>query len=235
MKLPEIKSPLFQITIPSTKKEISFRPFLVKEEKILLMAQQSGDEADIYRALLQIINNCSTEALSNLTQFDCEYIFLKLRANSVNNIIDFIYTDPVTEEKVDLKLNLKDVEVSTQDDIDFNVVILEDPLLGLKLKYPTINEIIAIKSESSSEDTLTKIIMACIDDVYEADDLHQFKDYPEAERIKFIDSMTVPALEKIQTFISKIPSLSHEIKFEKKDGSKESIKLEGLKDFFTWQ
>ena len=200
------------------------------------MAQQSGEDSDIYKAILQIINNCSVETLTNLTQFDCEYMFVKLRANSINNIIDFVYSDPESQEKVDLKLNLKEVEIEMPNDIDFNVSISEDPLLGLKLKYPTIDEVISIKQAAfSSDETLTKIIMACIDDVYEAEDLHQFKEYPEEERIKFIDSMPVDALEKIQTFIAKIPSLTHEIKFEKKDGKKETIKLEGLKDFFTWR
>ncbi len=235
--LPQIKNPLFPIKIPSMDKEVLFRPFLVEEEKVLLMAKQSGENSDIILGLKQIINNCSQDDIvDSLTYFDLEYIFVKLRAKSINNIIEFTYTDHNDGGKEHkLKLDLNDVELSAAEDIEMNVVVTEDPLIGIRLKFPTIDDTASFRrGDLNAEEILDKALAACIEDVYDSEDVFEFKQYTAEQQSEFINSLPIEAFEKIQKFLDEIPVLRHELKYMDSSKKEHTIKLEGLNDFFTW-
>ena len=238
MSLPKISSPLFPIKIPSTGEEFMFRPFLVAEEKILLIGQQSGDERDITTAIKQIINNCVQGDLriQDMPNFDLEYVFLKLRAQSVSNMVNIVYSDPSDNSEAEISINLNDVNVDMPKEPINPVVFIDEPAgFGLKLKFPSVDESIAFKDpELDAARSLTMILEACIEEVFTADDVLEFKSYKPAEQLEFIDTIPVPVFTKIQEFYDSMPVLRHTVTFKPKDKEAKKITLEGLNDFFSW-
>ena len=238
MTLPKIAMPLFNITIPSTSKEVLFRPFLVKEEKILLIAQESKEERDIIVALKQIINNCAQEEnfkIDKLAYFDLEYIFLKLRAKSVSNVVEFKYTDPEDTEVYTIKVNLDEVEIIKNEKNNPVVMIDETLGLGLRLRFPTVEATVEYKAPGlNQDDILTKIVASCIEDVFDTENVYSFDDYTPAQQNEFIDTIPVPVFGKIQEFFDTIPVMRHELTYKTKDKKTKTLTFEGLNDFFTW-
>lgn len=238
MALPKINHPLFPITVPSLAKEFMFRPFLVSEEKILLMAQASGEDNDILRAIKQIVTNCVQGDLKvgALTEFDLQYIFLKLRAISVSNEVKVIYTDPADQSEAQITVNLDDVVLEMPKDLNNIVWIDKDEGFGMKLKFPSADETIAFKDPNlDPDDSLIMILTACIEEVFNSEDIYQFSDNKVEERVAFVNDLPVPAFNDMQVYFDKMPELTHEVKYKLK-GDKEERKLvlSGLNDFFSW-
>jgi len=236
MSLPKISMPLFEINIPSIDKKVKFRPFLVKEEKILLIAQESKEEKDIISALKQIIQNCSQEEINieRLAYFDLEYLFLKLRAKSVSNIVEFKYVDPNDGETYTIKVNLNDVEIH-KDDTNNPIIKINEEGLGLRLRFPSVDHTLEYKTPGLDQDEiLTKMVAACIEDVFDSENVYSFDEYTPEQQLEFIDSIPVPAFADIQKFFDTIPTLRHEVKYKTKDKEEKTIVFEGLNDFFTW-
>ena len=238
MTLPKIAMPLFPITVPSTDKEVLFRPFLVKEEKILLIAQESKEERDIIVALKQIINNCVQEEnfkIDSLAYFDLEYIFLKLRAKSVSNIVEFKYTDPEDNETYTIKVNLDNVEIQKDEKNNPVIMIDENTGMGLRMHFPSVEDTLEYKTPGLDQDeVLTRIVASCIEDVFDAENVYAFNEYTPAQQNEFIDSIPVPVFAKIQEFFDTIPVLRHEVTYKTKDKKTKTLAFEGLNDFFTW-
>lgn len=231
MKLPRSQSPLFPIKIPSKGIDAMFRPFKTREEKILLIAQESSDPGDIMRALQQIIINCvaegSEDKVQGLKEFDVAYMFVKLRARSVNNIIDFEYTPPSDPENtIKLRLDLNEVKMEVPQ-VD-NTVKAGD--LTLILDYPDMDKTLLIDEQDiDAGERLDRIALYTISEVYQGDDMNLFADFPLQERVDFINDLDVNVTNQIQEFFGKMPVISHELKY--KGGS---VRLIGLDDFFTW-
>lgn len=239
MNLPKIEQPLFPIKIPSLDKEVLFRPFLVKEEKILLIANTSKEERDIILAIKQIITNCMQDesvSVSKLTTFDLEYIFLKLRARSVNNLIEFRYTDMADNRQYDITVNLDEVELETPEKPAEKVVMIDEKKgFGLRLKYPSVDDTVYYKEPGLTPDQmLARVIETCIEDVFTNDDVYQLDQSTPEQRAEFVDSIPVPVFTKIQEFFDSMPVLRHTVEYKTKDGEKKTILFEGLNDFFTW-
>jgi len=234
MGLPIIKHPTFELTVPSTKQKIKYRPFLVKEEKILLLAQSGENVEDMIAAIIQIINNCIVEGevnLRTLPSFDIEYMFLRLRANSVNSIVTLNFPDPdSTDEKTQkVEVNLLDIEVQWPEELN-NVVDLGDGVT-MSLKYPTYDDIGAIDSKNLAEGTM-QLVRSCADKVYSGDNkVDSLSDYSEEEIDLFIDSLKGTSLKGIQDFFANMPKLSHTIDYEV-NGKKKQHTFEGISDFF---
>ena len=164
MGLPLIAHPTFTLTLPSTNQIVTFRPFLVKEEKILLIAQSSEDQADVVRAIKQVITNCIIEPQLNVddfTTFDLEYFFIKLRAKSVQNIVTLSYRDGEDNKVYDVQVNLDDVEISKDDNIERKIEL--SPTSGIMLKFPTMKIMDEVEGLSSAVDFNFAIMQACID------------------------------------------------------------------------
>jgi T4 bacteriophage base plate protein len=234
MPLPKIDQPIFDMTIPSIGKNITFRPFLVKEEKILLIAQQSGNDTEVIRAIKQILNNCILIDidLDSLAIFDIEYMFLKLRSKSVNNIVKLSYRDVEDGEVYDFELDLDTIEVTMPDKINSKIEITEN--VGMTMKYPSASITDRMKDFDNEVDLMTFFIVNCIDTIYDEDNVYVASDFSEEEISEFLDGLNVKSFEKIREFFESIPRLYHKIEYKNSIDSDRSIELTSLKDFFMW-
>lgn len=231
MALPKIDQPLFDLIIPSTGKKIAFRPFLVKEEKILLIAQSGGD-GEMVRAIKQIINNCVIEDINvdDLATFDLEYMFLKLRAKSVNNLIKLSYRDNEDEELYDFEVDLDKIEVEMPKDINSKIKINET--VGMTMKYPSAGISDKISEFENEVELLTFFITNCIDTIYDEETVYVASDYSAKELNEFLDSLDVSTFDKIREFFEKIPKMRHVINYTNKLGNERTIELSSIRDFF---
>jgi hypothetical protein len=234
MPLPKIDQPLFDMTIPSTGKKILFRPFLVKEEKILLIAQQSENDSEIIRAIKQILNACIQEDLDIdlLAIFDLEYMFLKLRARSVNNVVKLSYRDIEDGELYDFELDLDTIEVKMPEVINSKIEI--NDTVGMTMKYPAASITDRMKDFENEVDLMTFFIVNCIDTIYDEDNVYVASEFSEAEITEFLDGLDVMSFEKIRQFFESVPRLYHKIEYTNSIESKRTIELTSLKDFFMW-
>lgn len=231
MALPKIETPIFYIKIPSLQKEFRFRPFLVKEEKLLLMAQEAGGKEEIL-ALIQVINNCCLDSIDvdKLTTFDVEYIFLKLRARSVNNIVKLRYRDTEDNEIYEFELNLDDIQISFDEGNQNKIQINEE--IGITLKYPSISISEKIAGLNDQSEILNKILINCIDVIFDKNKVYPAKDSTEKELVDFIDNLDTKSYKKIEKFFDTMPKLYHEIDYKNSLGHDRKIRLSTLKDFF---
>lgn len=237
MALPKIKHPTFELTVPSTKEKIRYRPFLVKEEKILLMAQQSGQPGEMITAVKQIINNCVVEGnidVESSPTFDIEYMFLKLRANSISDVAKFRFKDEEKEDFVEVEIDLDLVEVQWNKEHN-NMIKVDD--MSIEMKYPTYSDMTgAVEDENISAVSLTfDMIARSIDKVYvgegEDSEVHQFSDYSEDERKEFLESLGSVAFRDMQKFFETMPKLQHDVEY--KVGKKKKTRtFTGISDFF---
>lgn len=234
MGLPLIQHPVFSLTLPSTQQKINFRPFLVKEEKILLIAQASGDQGDIVRAIKQVITNCITDEsvnVENFTTFDLEYFFIKLRAKSVQNIITLSYKDNDDGKIYDIEVDLNEVEVVT-DKIATNK-IETSPTSGIVLRYPQISIMSSVESINDPVEFNFAIMQACIESVYDGDSLYKTSNFTRDEVREYLDALDVKTYQNIQQFIEAMPRVEHTIGYTNSNGKEVKIILKTLTDFFT--
>ena len=233
MALPKIDLPMFELELPSTSEKIKYRPFTVKEEKILLVAQESKDPEQEVLATKQVVNNCLIEKdVSELAIFDLEYILLVLRSRSVDNTIKFNVVDPDTKESVSLELDLDNVSLLRNEDHSNEIEINKD--YKLFLKYPTIDQYATISSMEVSDPLVNYYIMiSCLDYVASDDEIHYFKDHTRDEVDAFMEDVSGEVLKKIQLFFETMPRLRHEIKYKNKDGKEQTFVVEGMRTFFT--
>jgi len=233
MPLPKIEHPIHQLTLPSTGKQINFRPFLVKEEKILLMAKQGGDEKEIVKALKQIINNCILDQdvdVDTFATFDVEYFFLKLRSKSVNNIVSLSYKDYEDEKVYTVDVDLDTVEVIKNPEHTNKIKI--NTSVGVVMKYPSM-EIFNKLSSTNEEEVAFDIIKKCIETVYDEENVYSAKDFSEAEIDEFVQNLDVASLEKILDFFKTMPKLYYEVKYTNSLNNERTVPLDTLTDFFT--
>ena len=233
MALPKIDLPIFELTLPSSGEKIKYRPFTVKEEKILLVAQESKDQTQEVLATKQVVNNCLIDKdVSDLAMFDLEYILLTLRSRSVDNTITFNVIDPETKENVSLTLDLDSVSL-LRDDAHSNEVAINGDY-KLFLKYPTIDQYVAISSIDVNDPLVNYYIMiSCLDYVASEDEVHYFKDHTKEEVDSFMEDVSGEVLKKIQNFFETMPRLRHELKYTNKNETEQTFVIEGMRTFFT--
>lgn len=234
--LPKVTTkPLFKMKIPSINREVTARPFVVREEKILLTAQQSGDDKDIILALKQILKLCIVDDFDaeSLATFDLEYMFLKLRARSVNNVIDVSYQDIEDKEVYDFKIDLDEVELLQNYEFNNKFMLTED--IGIVMKYPSINIINDMLDDMTPIQAIEFLIVKCIDQIFDAENVYPAEDYTHAELDEFIDQLDSNSFEKVKGFFDGIPSLYHKLEYTNKLGNLKTIELTSLNDFFTWR
>jgi hypothetical protein len=235
MSLPKIMYPQFDILIPSTGKKMKFRQFLVKEEKILLVAKSSEDDNDILTAIKQVVNNCSLDAsfdIDKISVFDLEYLFLKIRAISVSNVIKLSFKDFEDEKVYDFDVDLNQVEIEMPKDIPNKINIFGKN--GIVMRYPSAS-IYSDKEflTSTVEDASIELIIRCIDKVYDAESVYDVKTVSREELLEFINNIDIKSFEKINEFLSNAPKLKHVIDYKNSLGNDRKIILTTLNDFFT--
>lgn len=234
MPLPKVKHPIFEFSVPSTGKKESFRPFLVKEEKLLLMAKTSEDPADALRAVKQVVNNCSLSQSFNvdaLTMFDLEYLFLQLRAVSVSNVVKVSYMDNDDQQVYDFQIDLKDVTVEFPDNVD-KVIKINDEM-GMVMRWPSAALFDDREYMKSGDQAFYELVVRCIDKIYDGDEVFDPRDYGAQEIEEFLDSCGFDTFEKVQKFMASVPRLYHRLEYTNSNGKDRVIELTSLTDFFT--
>jgi hypothetical protein len=225
--LPKIDTPLYELELPLLKKKVQFRPFLVKEEKILLMAMESEDENSVVLGIKQIMQNCimTDIDIEDLPILDFEYLFLNLRARSVGETIDLQYkcNNDIKGSEEDkthkcgnlISLSFNALEVKPEIN-ELNGKIQLTPKLGVVLKYPTFKAIenVSITENKNPVDFVSETIISSIDYIYDEENMYYAKDTPKEELIDFIDSLTKDQFSMIQKFFEDIPKLSKKIDFK---------------------
>lgn len=235
--LPNLQTPEFKTNLPSTGEDVFFRPFLVKEEKKLLMALEGNNVDEIQNAILGVLTNCVREnktQVNDMAFFDIEYLFLQLRSKSVNNIVNFNLKHPDGECEfiTPYELNLDDVIVQTRDNYD-NKVMLNDNV-GLVLSYPTISKassLAGLVAEDSNVDQIFKSIANNIECIFDDDTVYDSATLDE--KIQFLEQLTKGQFDKIINFYNDMPGLYHKIEYTcEACGKSEVVELKGLVDFF---
>lgn len=232
MALPKIDLPIFEMILPSSGNPIKYRPFTVKEEKILLVAQESKEATQEIMAVKQIVNNCLPEIdVETLPMFDLEYVMLVLRSRSVDNTVDFSIEDPDTKESVKLTLNIEEVSVNTSENHTKEIRLNDDYMLYLK--YPTINEFIRIMQLDPDDPLVNYFMMiSCLEKIASEDEVHFFKDYSDEETDAFVENFSGQVVKGIQEFFETMPKLRHEMKYTNKNGDEKTFVVEGMRSFF---
>lgn len=233
MTLPKIDLPIYEMELPSTGETVKYRPFTVKEEKILLVAQASKDSTQEMVASKQIVNNCLIDYdVMKLAMFDLELILLTLRSKSVDNLIEMQITDPDTDETVDISIDLMDTEVIKNDKHSNKVKINDD--YTLILKYPSIDEYIRI-TEMDEDDPLVsyQIMVSCLDKVASEDEVYEFSKYSQKEIDQFMEDVTTPVVDGIRLFFETMPKIRHTKTYKNKNGDTKNFVIEGMRSFFT--
>lgn len=233
MSLPKIEYPITNIKVPSIKKSFPFRPFLVKEEKLLLMAKEENNTAEYLSAIKQVVNNCCLDKnlnINSLAIFDLEYLFLKLRAISVENVIKLSYVDTEDQKEYNFELDLNTIEVTFPDKIDNNIKLSDTT--GILMKYPSASLYDDKEFLSLERDYMFELIIKCMDKIYENDSVYETKDYSKQNLMDFLDNLSIKTFEDIQKFLLNVPKLKHEINYKNSFGNDRKIVLESLNDFF---
>jgi len=234
MALPKLMHPVFELKVPSTKQMVKFRPFLVKEEKLMLMAKQSGEQQDIINVIKQVIINCDIESVINaneLSSFDLELLFLKLRAKSVSEEIVISYNDPEDEKTYTFNLNIDDINVYDNPE-HTNIIKLSDSS-GIVMKYPSASLMSDVIMKDDVTDILFFMIRGCMDQYFDGDQIILFKDNKVEDIDKFIESLPTSTLKEFEKFFDTMPRLYHKIEYVNEMGTKREVELKSIEDFFT--
>ena len=235
MALPKIDQPLFELEIPSTGKKAKYRPFTVKEEKILLIAQESQDMDQIILSIKQVISNCLEEVdVDDLSVFDLEFIILNILAKSVNNEIAFGFEDEDTGERIDTVIDVNEIKVDFNPDHSKKIEI--NSQYYMMMRYPSLEEVRQMQSadEGSTEQMFTTMV-SCIDTLVDqsTDEVFKMQDFTSEEVADFVDGFTSTVVEKIQQFYMTMPKLRHVIDYKDSKGKAKQFVVEGMDSFFT--
>jgi len=233
MALPKLASAKYELTLPSTGERIEFRPFLVKEEKALMLAQQSGKDSDIMRALKDVINACTFDKVKaeTLPTFDLEYMFINLRAKSVGEVVDLNITCPDDgTTTVAVKVDLMQIQCVKEIGHDNNIKITDD--IGMIMDYPKVDSIKSLSGDDEIE-AMFDVVKACIRQIYDSENVYEKTDMEKSELDEFVESMSHEQFEKVQEFFNTMPKVKHPIKVKNPNTGVESeVVLEGMQDFF---
>jgi hypothetical protein len=239
MALPRIDVPTYQVTLPVSKKTLNFRPFLVKEQKVLLMAMESNDKSTIENNIHQILQNCILNEinLENLPLVDIEFFFLQLRARSAGEVVDSKYKcENVVDDKecgniMKTSFNILDLTVEFPPDNEDDIKLSDG--VGIKLKYPTFKVAKNMKSDESATTLAFELLVECIDFIYDKDNVYHASETPKKELMDFLESLTKTQFEKIEKFIQNMPKMNKKIDIKcSKCGFDHHLDIEGLESFF---
>jgi hypothetical protein len=232
MALPKIDLPIYELELPSNGKKIKYVPFTVKEEKILLMAKESKDSNQIITSIKQIINNCVLDYdIDSLALFDLEYILITIRSKSIDNIISFEITDPDTEEKISLKLDLSNVKVEKNESHTNKIKISDDYIMYLK--YPNVDDFFQLLTDKNpSTEKNYNIMISCMDKLASEDEVFNFKDFSQKEIDDFVESLSSNVTIEMKKFFDTMPKVRHEIKYLNSKQEEKTFVIQGTQSFF---
>ena len=237
MALPKLTTPTYELEVPSTDEKIKYRPFLVKEEKILLIAMESGKNEDIINAVKEIVIACTFNKidLGNMPMFDVEYIFLNIRAKSVGEVSKLKLICPDDKKTTaDVEIDLNDVQVQV-DENHTNKIELSDEM-GIIMQYPTIDTFLKTGITDVNANNMIDILTTCILQIYDkgGEEVFEAKDQTKKELTEFIEQLNTKQFQDVQKFFDTMPKLKHTVEIENpKTKVKSKVMLQGLNDFFA--
>ena len=240
MPLPKINTPTYQLTLPSNNKKIKYRPFLVREEKILILALESSDAKQISSSIVEIMADCiETKGvdITKLPSFDIEYLFLNIRAKSVGESVDVNITCPDDNKTtVEATINIDDIKVKKTK--GHNNIIKLDDTYSMKLKYPSMQQFIDANFDSDQEGSSVtqslQMLSTCIDMIYDEEESWDASDSTPEELNEFIEQLNTKQFKEVETFFETMPKLEHIVEVTNpKTGKTSKVKLEGLASFFN--
>ena len=240
MPLPTVATPTYELKLPSSNKKIKYRPFLVKEEKVLIIALESKSQTEITNAVKDVLKQCILTKgidVDELPTFDIEYIFLNIRSKSIGEAIKVLVTCPDDgETEVPVTIYVDEIKVVKSKEHKTDIVL--DDNMTLRMKYPSINQFIETNFDTDEDpkesvNKTFKIISECIDTIYTQEDAWDAKDYTSKERVEFVEQLNSNQYKEVEKFFSTMPKLSHKIQITNPNTKKKStVVLEGLADFF---
>jgi len=237
MPLPKIATPTYELVLPSSGRKIKFRPFLVKEEKILIIALESEDQKQITNAVKSILSSCiltKGTKVDKLATFDIEYLFLNIRGKSVGENIEVMVTCPDDgKTQVPASINIDSIKIKTSDDHQRDIKL--DDTYTLRMRYPSLNEFVNtnFNAESVKVDDTFQLVASCIDQVYSDEESWTQEECTKKELNDFVESLNTSQFQQIEKFFETMPKLSHIVKVINPNTKVENdIKLEGLQSFF---
>ena len=239
MGLPKISTPTYELELPSTEQSIKYRPFLVKEEKLLVIALESEDTKQITTAIKTVIKNCILTKdikVENLPTFDIEFLFLNIRGKSVGEQVDVnIICPDDNETNVSVSIDLDDIRVLKNEDHTNKIKV--DPTIMMEMKYPSLEQFIKNNFDLNNQkamDQSFELIASCIDKIYTEDEVWSTSDVTKKELTEFLESMNSSQFKDIEKFFETMPKLSHKIQIKNpKTGVESEVVLEGLASFFA--
>ena len=242
MPLPKINTPTYELTLPSNRKKIKYRPFLVREEKILVLALESEDQKQITDAIVQIIGDCLITKnidVTKLPTFDIEYLFLNVRSKSVGETVEVNVTCPDDgKTKVETSINIDDIKVVK--DKNHKFIIQLDDKYSMKLKYPTLDQFVEnnfdfeMAEPKESVSAAMSMLSTCIDMIYDQEESWDASESTKEELDEFIDQLNTKQFQEVEQFFRTMPKLSHKLKVKNpQTGVESEVILEGLASFFS--
>ena len=231
--LPKIQQPIFTLNLPISKKTIKYRPMLVKEEKMLLMAKESADLTDIINNLEQVINNCILDDIdiNQLPMVEVEYIFVNLRGKSIGNIIELKFTDEYNKKKAHgVTVDVDQIKINIPENYQPKIQINDS--LGVILKPPTLFATKNLNFKNTDAEIGTDLISKCIESVYTNDEVYNASEYTQAELLEFVEGLTINALKKIESFFENLPKMYYKIQYKNTKDEDVVHELTRLDDFF---
>lgn len=231
MQLPKIDAPIFEIKLISLPQPVKYRPFTVREEKILLIAEESNDDKDILNAIKQVINNCciSNIDVNKLPLFDIEYFFLQLRSKSVSNITTLRYRDKKDNVVRDFDVDLDQIKPTVHP--NHNKLVKITNSISIEFKYPSLET--AMKVDRNSEEADLQYIAECIDKIYEDEEIYDSDNFTQEQKVEFVSGLSTKMFKKIiDTFIDTMPTITHTLEYVNNEGVNRKIVLEGYRSFF---
>lgn len=232
--LPKIEYPIFTFILPSTKKTIEYRPFTVKEEKLLLIAGESEDISDQIRAMRQVVNNCCLNLETDiglLPQFDLEFAFLKIRSKSVSNEVELKYKDKVSGKVYSFIVDLDEIEITEHPGHSNIIQLTED--VGVIMKYPTLEMLTTFSNKDITKtENLLEYLEGCIESIFDSNQVYDVSIYSKEELMSWLESIPRSGLVKVVEFFETMPELKHDLVYTDVEGIERTIALRGIDDFF---
>ena len=234
--LPSITAPLYRDKLPSNDQEFTYRPFLVREEKLLQLIKDDGDIPQIYESLKQLIKNCAGLDVESLSVFDIEYIFLRLRQKSVSEIVHLRMRhveDTDCDHIQDVVMDLRNIEVVKKEEHSTLIEIDSERGLSLKMKYPRYQDVMKLEN-SQDFDSMLSVLISCTEMIVEGDQVYETKNFSEIELNDFFLQLNLQHVEKIKEFFNTMPKICYNLEWDcEKCGKKESHVVEGVQNFLS--